>query len=187
MQVVGNGGGEAARISHLIAGLPVPPITLPATTGGSIALSALRGLTVAYLYPWTGRPGVSNPPNWDHIPGAHGSTPQAEGFAALHSEFQGMGTRIVGISGQTESELREFSGRLGLTFALLSDRNLRLAAALDLPTFTTGGVDYLSRLTLILREGRILRTIYPIPDPARHASDVLASLKSLGTDVHARS
>jgi peroxiredoxin len=179
-------GGDAARVGHLIAGLPVPPIALPSSQGGQLTLAALAGLTVAYLYPYAGRPGLPNPPNWDYITGAHGSTPQAEGFRASQGEYDAMGVRVVGISGQSPTDQSEVSLRLGLTFALLSDSSLRFASALDLPTFATGGVTYLSRLTLIVRDGRILRTMYPITDPARHASDVLAVLKKLGTDAPAR-
>jgi peroxiredoxin len=166
-----------ARVEHLIAGLPIPPIALPSTAGGVVALSALAGLSVVYLYPWTGRPGVANPPNWDHIPGAHGSTPQAAGFAAQLADFTAVGARVIGISGQTSADQSEFSARLGLTFPLLSDHALRLARALDLPTFETGGTTYLSRMTLIVRDGRIMQTHFPVSDPAGHARDVLDQLK----------
>jgi peroxiredoxin len=167
-----------ARVEHLIAGLPIPPIALPSTVGGVVALSALAGLSVVYLYPWTGRPGVPNPPNWDHIPGAHGSTPQAAGFAAELVGFEALGARVIGISGQTSDEQSEFSARMGLTFPLLSDHGLRLARALDLPTFETGGTSYLSRLTLIVRDGRIRQTLFPVSDPAGHASALLGRLRS---------
>jgi peroxiredoxin len=166
-----------ARVEHLIAGLPIPPIALPSTAGGVVALSALAGLSVVYLYPWTGRPGVANPPNWDHIPGAHGSTPQAAGFTAQMAGFEALGARVIGISGQTSSDQSEFSARLGLTFPLLSDHELRLARALDLPTFETGGTTYLSRMTLIVRDGRIVQTHFPVADPAGHASAILSDLK----------
>ena len=41
--------------AHLI-GMALPPVALPSTGGGSVDLSALRGLTVVYIYPMTGRP-----------------------------------------------------------------------------------------------------------------------------------
>lgn len=166
-----------ARVEHLIAGLPIPPIALSSTAGGTVLLSALAGLSVVYLYPWTGRPGTANPPNWDFIPGAHGSTPQAQGFAAHMAEFEALGVRVVGVSGQTSDEQAEFSARLGLPFALLSDHGLRLARALDLPTFETGGTAYLSRLTLVVRDGRIMQTLFPVSDPGGHARAVLALFK----------
>lgn len=172
--------GHLSRVEHLIAGLPIPPIALPSTAGGVVALSALAGLSVVYLYPWTGRPGTANPPNWDDIPGAHGSTPQAVGFAEQLAGFAALGARVIGISGQALEEQAEFSTRMGLTFPLLSDHGLRLARALDLPTFETGGTAYLSRLTLVVRDGRIMQTHFPVSDPAGHASALLGRLKSQG-------
>jgi peroxiredoxin len=58
----------------------------------------------------------------------------------------------------------------------LSDEGFELARALSLPTFATGGVTYLKRLTLAIRDGRIERVYYPIPLPAAHAREVCAWL-----------
>ena len=66
-------------ISHLEPGLALPRIYLPATTG-EICIADAPGTSVLIVYPWTGRPGVPNPSNWDDFPGAHGSTPELEGF-----------------------------------------------------------------------------------------------------------
>jgi CspA family cold shock protein len=54
-----------------LAGARVPSVALPATNGETIDLSALRGRTVVYAYPRTGRPGVESPDGWD-MP-AHGA------------------------------------------------------------------------------------------------------------------
>jgi hypothetical protein len=40
-------------------------------------LASLTGRFVIYIYPMTGRPGVSLPDGWDAIPGARGCTPQS--------------------------------------------------------------------------------------------------------------
>lgn len=164
----------AAR--HLRKGQRLPDVALPAISGKPVSLAALPGLTVAFVYPWTGRPGTPNPPNWDDIPGAHGSTPQAEGFRNLEIAFAELGVKIVGISTQTSDDQREFAGRLGLRYDLLSDANFDLQKALRLPTFETGGVTYLKRLTLLIRDGAIVRAYYPIPQPAAHARDVCAAI-----------
>ena len=71
----------AAR--HLKRGRRMPDIALPTTAGRSVSFARLPGRTIVYCYPWTGRPGLPNPPGWDDIPGAHGSTPQTEGFRDL--------------------------------------------------------------------------------------------------------
>src|SRR5690606_38452146 len=71
---------------HLTLGLVVPDIELPSTDGGAVSLARLDKGAVVFIYPWTGRPGLPNPPGWDEIPGAHGSTPQALGFQDLLPE-----------------------------------------------------------------------------------------------------
>ena len=158
---------------HLLPGLALPDIALSSTQGGNVSLARAPGLNVFYVYPFTGRPGQPDPPNWDHIPGAHGSTPEAHGFRDLYARFQDRGVGIFGISGQDTAYQQEFAHRSELPFALLSDAHHTLAAALSLPTFETGGVRYLTRLTLIARDGELAQAIYPVSDPANHASDVL--------------
>jgi hypothetical protein len=43
----------------------------------------------------------------------------------------------------------------------------------------TGGVTYLKRLTLAIKEGRIERTFYPVHLPGAHSRDVLVWLNEL--------
>ena len=136
-------------------------------------LPARRSLIV---YPWTGRPGQPNPPDWDAIPGAHGSTPELEGFRDRAAEFAALGLRLFGLSRQTTEYQRELVARLGLPFPILGDADGRFAAALRLPSFTTGGEIYLKRLTLLIDEGRIERVFYPVRDPAGHAAELLLGL-----------
>lgn len=161
---------------HLRRGVRLPDLLLPSTAGGSLSLARLPDLTVVFFYPWTGRPGLPNPPHWDDIPGAHGSTPQAEGFRNLERAFEELGARIVGISTQPTTHQHELAERLRLSFPLLSDDGFDLQQALQLPTFATGGVTYLRRLTLEIRDGRIERVYYPVPNPSAHAREVCAAL-----------
>jgi peroxiredoxin len=164
----------AAR--HLKRGRRMPEIALPTTGGGRVDFSAQDGRTIVYCYPWTGRPGMPNPPNWDDIPGAHGSTPETEGFRNLHDGFRQVGARVYGMSTQATDYQRELVDRLKVPFEVVSDADFALAKALALPTFETGGVTYLKRLTLCLNGGRIERVYYPIADPAAHAREVCAYL-----------
>lgn len=161
---------------HLQFGLHLPDIALASTTGGSVSLARRSGLYVVFVYPWSGRPGVPNPPDWDSIPGAHGSTPEAQGFRDLHQQFRDAGAVIYGISSQTTAYQREFAQRLHLPFALLSDVAFLLQAALSLPTFEAGGTTFLKRLTLVAADAVLRRCFYPIPDPATHAREVLETL-----------
>ncbi|HZQ19685.1 MAG TPA: peroxiredoxin [Terriglobales bacterium] len=138
----------AAR--HL-TGMKVPAIELPASDGGNINLAKLRGRTVVYAYPRTGRPGVPNPEGWDLIPGARGCTPQSCAFRDHFAQLKAAGAdRLYGISTQSPGYQREAAERLHLPFALLSDDHLRLTKAMRLPTFETSGMTLLKRFTLII-------------------------------------
>ncbi len=159
---------------HLVCGLGLPDIPLTATSGRMVSLARVPGRAVVFCYPWTGRPGVPNPPDWDTIPGAHGSTPEAEGFRDLYPGFAEMPTAVFGLSLQPTEEQQEFASRLALPFELLSDAAQAFQKALDLPVFETGGARYLKRLTLFLQDGRIEQVFYPVHPPNTHAREVLA-------------
>ncbi len=158
---------------HLQPGTRLPDLELDATPGEPVNLARRPGRTIVFVYPWTGRAGLANPPDWDHIPGAHGSTPQTEGFARAYDQFRAIGCEVYGLSGQDSTHHRELSERLALPFALLSDDDLSFARALRLPTFETGGVTYLKRLTLLIRDGAIEAVIYPVHPPDRSADATL--------------
>ena len=166
----------AQSAGHLKPGTRLPPFALPATDGRQVDLVALAGKTLLIVYPWTGRPGHPNPPDWDALPGAHGSTPELEGFRDHAAAFAALGLRLIGLSRQTTEYQRELVARLGLLFPILSDAEGRFAAALGLPSFSTGGEIYLRRLTLLIDEGRIDRVFYPVRDPAGHAAELLLGL-----------
>jgi len=158
---------------HLAVGRRLPDLRLPAANGGHITLADQPGRVVLYCYSWTGRPGLANPPHWDDIPGAHGSTPQTEGFRDLYREFQALGVPVFGLSTQTSAFQREMVQRLRVPFAVLSDADLKFAAALRLPCFATGGVSYLKRLTMVVEDGAIARVFYPVHQPQDNARKLL--------------
>ncbi len=164
-------------VSHLVPGLALPRISLPATTAGESCIAEVEGTSALIVYPWTGRPEASNPPNWDDIPGAHGSTPELEGFRDLAGEFAWLNVGLFGLSRQTTDWQREMAARLRLTFPILSDADGRFASALSLPSFATSGESYLKKLTLVVSSGIIETLFFPVPDPASHAGHVLQWLK----------
>jgi peroxiredoxin len=163
---------------HLIAGTRLPDVALKATRGASVNLARYQEKAIVFVYPMTGTPGVANPPDWDAIPGAHGSTPEAEGFRDAYTEFELLGYEIFGLSGQSSESQHAFAARAGIPYLLLSDETLAFADALKLPRFETGGSTYLKRLTMIVRNGVIYRIIYPVDSPASHARELLKSLRS---------
>lgn len=161
----------AAR--HL-AGARMASVPLPATDGETVDLSALRGRTVVYAYPRTGRPGVENPEGWDMIPGARGCTPQSCSFRDHFAELKALGVhRLFGLSTQESAYQREAAERLHLPFPILSDEQLKLTRAMNLPTFETSGMTLLKRFTLVIEDGKVERVFYPVFPPDRNASDVI--------------
>lgn len=171
--LVDDGGAR-----HLQAGLSLPDLALASTAGGSVSLRQLPGRSVVFIYPWTGRPGYADPQGWDDIPGAHGSTPQAAAFRDSYDAFLDADVEVFGLSAQDTVYQSEFVQRMGLPFAMLSDVELVLQHALQLPTFTIGDTVYFKRLTLILNAGVIRHCLYPIRDPSGNAAEVLAVVQA---------
>jgi len=160
-----------------LPGARLPDLALPSTSGEPINLSERADVSVVYIYPLTGRPGVDLPPGWDEIPGARGCTPESCAFRDHHAEIRSCGAEVFGLSSQSSDYQREAQTRLHLTFELLSDEEFRFADALSLPTFTAGGMRLLKRVTLICRQGTIEHVFYPIFPPDGHAAEVVAYLQ----------
>lgn len=168
-----------------LAGLPVPYVALPTTDGSRTSLTGFTGRSVVYCYPMTGAAHNPPPDGWDLIPGARGCTPQSCSFRDHHGELEALGARVFGLSTQHTSYQWEAVDRLHLPFPLLSDSNLELATALELPTFTVerlpdsvGPPVLLKRLTMIVRDGRVEHVFYPVFPPDRNAADVIDWLTS---------
>ena len=167
-------GGAA----HLI-GMKLPDLALPSTTGEIIELARLKGTSVIFAYPMTGRPDIALPDNWDMIPGARGCTPQACTFRDLYKDLQAVGAdHIFGLSVQSSDYQLEAVNRLHLPFPLLSDHAGGLLSALKLPVMNVEGMVLFKRLTLICENGRIEKTFYPVFPPDRSAMDVLDYLQN---------
>ena len=161
-----------------LAGASLPDIKLPATTGPAVTLSKLKGVTVLYVYPRTGVPGVDAPPGWDDIPGARGCTPQSCGFRDHFAELKALGVaQVYGLSSQDTAYQREAAERLHLPFPLLSDVELKLKSAIGLPTFLTSGMTLYKRMALVLEDAAIVRVFYPVFPPDKNAEEVMAWLR----------
>jgi peroxiredoxin len=166
---------DDGRGNHLPGG-SLPAFSVVSTHGEAVELDKLGpGRGVLYFYPLTGRPGVDLPDGWDNIPGARGCTTEACDFRDHHAELAAAGASyIYGVSSQSRNYQRELVERLRLPFAMLSDPELSIARALELPTFNAGGARLYSRLTLIVADNRIAHIFYPVFPPNTHAQQVLA-------------
>ena len=161
-----------------IEGMRMPSVALPSTDGGMLDLSTTPGTLVVYVYPKAGRPGIEPPTEWDAVPGARGCTPQSCAFRDHHAELQALGATVVGLSTQTTEEQRAFKADQHLPFTLVSDAGMEFTRALRLPTFRFDDVTLLKRITLIARDGEIVKAFYPVFPPDRNAADVLEWLRA---------
>jgi peroxiredoxin len=162
-----------------LTGMMFPSMGLRATDDTSVNLSELSGRTIVFAYPRTGEPGkISLVDDWDMIPGARGCTPQTCSFRDLYAELKAAGAQqVFGLSTQSNAYQSEMAGRLHLPFPVLSDEDLALTRALNLPTMEVAGLTLIKRMALVADDGRITHVFYPVFPPDRSAADVLAWLK----------
>jgi peroxiredoxin len=169
---------DDGAVRHL-TGSRLPDIALPATDGASVNLLGLRGRTVVYVYPRTGRPGQALPTGWDAIPGARGCTPQSCGFRDHFADMTRLGVAaLYGLSTQDSAYQREVVERLHLPFAILSDENLKLAGAMRLPTFEVDGMTLIRRMAWVIDDGVVTKAFYPVFPPDQSATQVVEWLQA---------
>ena len=162
-----------------LGGLKLPTLALAATDGSQVDLAKFSGRTVVYIYPRTGVPGQPSPAGWDAIPGARGCTPQSCSFRDHFAEIRGLGVaHLYGLSTQATGYQREAAERLHLPFPILSDTELKLTRAIELPTFSVAGMTLLKRMALVIDDGVITKVFYPVFPPDQNAAGVIAWLKA---------
>jgi len=161
---------------HLF-GLMLPQLTLESTQG-PVSLRALSlERLVLYVYPRTGRPGEPAGSEWDVIPGARGCTPQSCGFRDHAAELEALGAQVAGLSAQPLEEQAEFAERNHIPYPVIADPELKLAAALRLPTFEFEGMMLYKRVTLVVEACAVAKVFYPVFPPDENAAEVVAWLK----------
>ena len=166
------------RVGERLVGAAVPALTLNSTEGPVDLAELAADLLVLFVYPHaTGLPD-SPVPGWDLIPGARGCTAQACGFRDHHERLGRVGAEVAGLSVQTVEEQRAFASRLGIHYRLLSDPTRQSARVLGLPTFTADDQIFYRRLTIIGRNGRIVRVFSPVLEPEANAKEVVAWLET---------
>ena len=164
-----------------LPGTALPSMAIPSTRGRTVNPAQIPGWLVIYCYPMTGRSDQTLPDGWDQIPGARGCTPQSCSFRDHYRELQALNVQVFGLSTQTTEYQREAAERLHLPFELLSDSSFAFARALRLPLFEVEGMHLIKRVTLIAKDGKIVKHFYPVFPPDRNVDDVLAWLQANGT------
>jgi len=159
----------------------IEQIVLRTNGGTPVSLRALSLLRlVLYLYPRTGHPDRPTPDGWDQIPGARGCTPQSCAFRDHAGELEGVGARVAGLSAQPLEEQLEFAKRNDIPYPVIADPELKLGAAIGLPTFEFDGAILYRRMTLVVEGCAISKVFYPVFPPDTNATEVVAWLKDHG-------
>ena len=163
-----------------LPGRAIPSIELRSTKGRMVNLSKVEApRVVVYAYPRTGEPDKDPPPGWNEIPGARGCTPETCAFRDHYKEMKALGAEVFGLSTQTTEYQQEMVERLHVPFEVLSDAEMKLTRALNLPTFSIAGMTLIKRLTLVIRNGNIEKVFYPVFPPDKHAHEVKRWLASV--------
>ena len=113
------------------------------------------------------------PSGWNGIPGARGCTPQNITINEHIEDLQKYGVRVCGISTQFIDELSKLSLSRKLFQLLISDSDLKLQKSLQLPIFHVENRTVYKRLTLIVKNSKIIKMFYPVFPPDKHIFEIL--------------
>lgn len=173
----GEDSAETRRVAGLV-GERLPRLALPGHRDGAPQDPVARAAaTVLFCYPATGRPGPL-PDGWADIPGAIGCTLENRLFRDAYDDFRAVGAEVRGVSTQRPDEQRVFAVEEGIPFTLLSDADLRLAAALRLPVFRAGQALRLKRAVLVVDRDRVVRLArFPVTDIPAAVRESLAAVR----------
>ncbi|KAJ5939714.1 hypothetical protein N7466_002848 [Penicillium verhagenii] len=163
---------------HLSAHPALSSVSLASTNQSNVDLSALAGLTLVFCYPRTAQANEEIPDSWNNIPGARGCTPQACSFRDNLPELKRLGVNnLFGLSTQPTNEQAEVHERLHLAYPLLSDSHLEFVRSLSLPVFDWNGMTLVKRITLAIRDGKVIHHWYPIFPSHKNVDFVLDWLR----------
>jgi len=144
-----------------------PAITVMASDGTTVDLSAPGQPVVLYFYPKDD---------------TSGCTREAQDFTALAGEFRKVGVRVIGISRDPMKSHQKFIDKYALSVPLASDEDGKLSEAFGTwVEKSMYGRRYMGmeRATyLIGRDGRVLRAWRKVKVP-RHAEQVLDAARQL--------
>ena len=159
---------------HLL-GMTIPHMVLPSTKDPALDLSKICShYKVLYFFPMMVIPGKAVPSSeWDEIPGARGCTPQNVSMSEYNDDLQRYDAASIGISTQSIDELTKVSSIRKFLQPLVSDSNLEFQEKLNIPTFQFERKTMYKRLTLIVRESKIVKVFYPIFPPDKHIFEIL--------------
>ena len=146
----------------------IPDITLAATGGREIALTAFKGTKlVVYFYPKDNTPGC---------------TQEGIDLRDLRADFEKTGTEIVGLSRDSVRSHENFAAKYQLNFPLLADTEEKACKAFDvIQEKSLYGKKYMGvdRSTFLFDAQGVLRHEWRNVKVKGHAIEVLEAAKTL--------
>lgn len=146
----------------------VPDFTAPATGGGGVTLSGLRGKQVViYFYPKDSTPGC---------------TTQGQGFRDLHEAFAQANTLVFGVSRDSLKSHENFKAKQAFPFELISDKDETLCQLFDVIKLKKlYGKEYLGidRSTFLIDSQGVLRREWRGVKVPGHVQQVLEAAQAL--------
>jgi peroxiredoxin len=173
------GSLSAARarcLADRLVGVPLPSVLLASFREDPLDLRQLaqeRPLVI-YVYPGAHRSPADGEqtPLMDHA--------QHRAFCDRCADLVARGYGAVGISSQSTQSQKQSALAGRLTQRLFSDRELQLAAELELATFEVDGACWYQRLTLVVKDGRIEKAFFPVASAGRSAAQVITWMQVRG-------
>ena len=164
--------------ANSLLGRTIPSIILPSTKDSFLDLSKInKQYGIFYFFPRMNIPGKSLPSGWNDIPGARGCTPQNISFSTNNAFLEKFNATSIGISSQPIYELEQLSSARKFSQILVSDSKLEFQRRLGVPTFTVEDKTMYKRLTLIVKNSKIIKVFYPVFPPDKHIFEILEWLE----------
>lgn len=152
----------SARAAMPAVGQPAPAFQSQDQDGRPIALADFKGHPVVlYFYPK------------DETPGC---TKEACSFRDGYAAIQATGAVILGVSADDVASHKAFAEKFHLPFRLVADPDHRIIDAYGVRMPVLG---WAKRTTFLVDASGVIRKVFEGVNPAGHAQEVLAALKSL--------
>lgn len=149
-------------------GSKAPAFDMATADGGRVSLDALKGRKVVlYFYPKADTPGC---------------TTESQDFSALITDFDQIGTTVIGVSRDPVKKLDRFKAKHDLKVVLASDEPEDVTEAFGVwVEKTLYGRAYMGieRATFLIDGTGVVRRVWRKVSVKNHAAEVLAATRSL--------
>ena len=147
----------------LSIGSALPNLTLKDQHGQEVTLSALAGTPlVIYFYPKDDTPGC---------------TAEACSFRDQYADFEDLGARVIGISGDSVKSHARFAQKHRLTFTLLSDTKRQAEKMFGVERNLFGLLP--GRVTFVFDSGgKLIKEFSSATQATRHIKEALKALRA---------